>query len=186
VGAAGTVAVVLLWATNAGASGTGIAEALARVDRNLAEPQRLGGELLTDGIVLFAHGHHGLEPIRVRQQRELPRVYTFAFLGVTAAGAVLRLTLSQPTLLDAWPYTRCTRLAQLIYEGSVLPLLGGPFYLTDIIFLSYLALAVLTPCAIFAHARYLFRGGWKRAATSSSASTTLARTKGSGDWRARQ
>ena len=93
----------------------------------------------------------------VRQLRELPFSYTVAFLAITVIGAALRVGLSEPTLLDAWPYTRCTPLARIIYEGPVLPLLGTTHYLTDVIFRSNLVLAILTPCAIFAHARYLFR-----------------------------
>lgn len=154
---AAVAAAVLLWPIGVQASQGGVDDWLVRIDRILAEVQRLGVELASDGLVLFTLGLLFLVPILVRQLRALPRSYTYAFLAFTAVGAVLRLTLSQPTLLDAWPYVRCTRLAQLIYDGPVLKLFGGPFYLTDVIFASNLALAILTPCAIFAHARYLFR-----------------------------
>jgi hypothetical protein len=157
LGAAAIAGAACLWPFGAQAGQTGVNDWLVRIDRILAEIQWRAVELATDGIVLFALGLLFFVPILIRQLRALPRGYTFAFLGVTSIGAVLRLTLSQPTLLDAWPYTRCTQLARLIYDGPVLPLLGGPYYLTDIIFVSNLALAIATPCAIFAHARYLFR-----------------------------
>lgn len=152
---------VLLGAVDARAAatpfGAGFDDWVMRVDGYLAGILRRGGEFLTDGIVLYALGLLFLGAILVRQLRALPRGYTFAFLAITAVGAALRVALSEPTLLDAWPYSRCTPLARLIYEGPVLQLLGGTHYLTDIIFDSNLALAIVTPCAIFAHARYLFR-----------------------------
>lgn len=138
---------------NAPASGG----ALDRVEQFLAEAERLGGAYLADGVVLFAVGLLYFAPILVRQLRALPRGYTLALLAITAAGAALRIFLSQPTLLDAWPYSRLTSVARFIYEGPVLAALGGTYYLTDVLFDSNLLLSILTPCAIFAHARYLFR-----------------------------
>src|SRR5690606_1452127 len=131
--------------------------ALERLERFLAEIEKHGTAILSDGIVLFAVGLMLFVPILVRQLRELPRGYTLGLLAVTIAGAALRVFLSQPTMLDAWPYSRLTPVARLIYEGPVLTALGGTYYLTDILFDSNLVLSILTPCAIFAHARYLFR-----------------------------
>lgn len=135
----------------------GLNDWLARSDSFLEAVWYHGGAYLTDGIVLSVLALLFFVPILVRQLRELHWGYTVALLGITAVCAVLRATLSEPTLLDAWPYSRCTPLAHLIYEGPVLGLFGGPHYLTDIIFNSNLILAIVTPCAIFSHARYLFR-----------------------------
>lgn len=138
-------------------NGPAIGSALDRIEQFLAEAERLGGTYLADGIVLFAVGLLYFVPILVRQLRALPRGYSVALICITAAGAALRILLSQPTLLDAWPYSRLTSVARLIYEGPVLAALGGTYYLTDVLFDSNLLLSILTPCAIFAHARYLFR-----------------------------
>ena len=136
---------------------SGLGANLDRLERFLAEIERSSSAVLTDGIVLFAAGLLFFAPILIRQLREMPRGYTLGLLAVTATGAVLRVLLSQPTMLDAWPYTRLTPVARLIYDGPVLAVSGGTFYLTDVLFDSNLLLSILTPCAIFAHARYLFR-----------------------------
>ncbi len=138
-------------------NGLGLAGTLDRVERWLAEIERHGISLLSDGIVLLGLGLLFFVPILLRQLRELPRLYTVGLFAVTATGAILRWALSQPTMLDAWPYSRLTPIARLIYDGPVLAALGGTYYLTDVLFESNLLLSILTPCAIFAHARYLFR-----------------------------
>lgn len=130
---------------------------LVAIDRFLATVQYRAGEFVTDGLVLFVLGLFFFGSVVVRQLRALPPGYGVAILAITFIGAALRIGLSEPTLLDAWPYTRCTPLARIIYEGPVLSIFGGTHYLTDVIFNSTLVLAILTPCAIFAHARYLFR-----------------------------
>ena len=136
---------------------SGLVGALDRLERFLAEVERHGSAILTDGIVLVAVGLLLFVPILVRQRREIPRGYALGLLAVTAVGAALRIFLSEPTMLDAWPYSRITPFTRLIYDGPVLAALGGTYYLTDVLFDSNLVLSILTPCAIFAHARYLFR-----------------------------
>ena len=96
-----------------------------------------------------------------RVLRAEARNVALALVALIAIGAALRMMLSRETIMNVWPYTREVPLARLVFEGVVLQAVSRAlhlrFYLTDVIFKTTAVLAILTPLAFFAHARYVLR-----------------------------
>lgn len=122
-----------------------------------AARRALDGAVLSLALVAF------LVAAARRHTREGPRHLGAALLGVSALGLALRLWLSREAPMNAWPYSRVVPLAGAIYAGPALAWLSRALHLrvslVDLIFRVDLALAVLTPAALFAHARAVLRDG---------------------------
>lgn len=117
--------------------------------------------LLRDGVLLF-FGGLTLTLLHLRRTlRNEPRSTWLWLLGLLVLGATLRLTLARETAMNVWPYNREVPLARLAFDGVVLPAVSAAFnlrfYLTDVIFKATTLLAIVTPLAFFAHARYVLR-----------------------------
>ena len=111
---------------------------------------------LRDGLVFLGFVTLTLLGLTVHVLRECPRWTRWGLLGVVLLGAVLRLSLSPEVGLDPWSYSRVIPSAGRIYHGPGLALLHPePAWLTETITTSTLAYALLTPLAVFVHARYL-------------------------------
>lgn len=140
-------------------------------------PQHFGSlgnvvvSMFTDGLVIvliamvlvFAHLRRVL--------RQVPRWVPWALLGLVVVGAALRYALSPETVMNAWPYTRTPPLVKAILGGVVMQTLsarmGWVIHLTDAIHLIDFLIAVVTPVAFFAHARFAL-DGWKPALFASA------------------
>jgi hypothetical protein len=114
-----------------------------------------------DGVLIFFAALLLLSlHLRSVLRREAPRI-AYALLAIVLVGAVLRLAIARETAMNVWPYQRIVPLARATFEGSVLPwatrALHLRVYLTDVIFKATLVLAIVTPLAFFAHARYVLR-----------------------------
>ncbi|MCB9566962.1 MAG: hypothetical protein H6710_07090 [Myxococcales bacterium] len=113
-----------------------------------------------DGLLLLAGLVALLIAAVARGLRGLGGRVALGLALVTLIGAGLRVALAPVVGLTAWPYTRVPWLAERIFEGPLLALAHpGPVWLSDVITSSTLALAILGPLAIFAHARHLLGEG---------------------------
>jgi len=123
--------------------------------------RRIFRGLSGDGIVLFLGGLIFVLAHLKRALRDDPPWMATALLGLMVAGAALRAILPQENLMEAWPYERLAPLAGRIFNGPVLRWLnevaGGGLYLTDVLFASNYALAMVMPLVMYAHARYVLR-----------------------------
>jgi len=93
--------------------------------------------------------------------REAPAWVGPALIATCFLGLVLRMAISRDAIMTAWPYSRMVPLASAIAHGPVFKAIasfsGTPIYITDLIFNTNFALAVLTPLAVFTHANALFK-----------------------------
>ncbi|MEZ4390537.1 MAG: hypothetical protein R3A48_05530 [Polyangiales bacterium] len=125
------------------------------VPRGAAARAALDGALLSAALLAFL-----LAALR-RHTRDGPRWLLPAALGVAALGLGLRLALSPQAPMNAWPYSRVVPLAGAIYSGGALGAASRAMRfevsLVDLIFSVDLALAALTPAALFVHARAMLR-----------------------------
>ena len=116
---------------------------------------------LTDGIVLLVALTALTFVLVWRELRGQPRWMAWSIVVVFVVGLALRLVISIDTALDVWPYSRLLPLARLTFEGPALAWVsrarGLTLPLTDVVFATNLAVAVLTPLAMFTHARPLLR-----------------------------
>jgi len=92
--------------------------------------------------------------------REAPRSTRLALLGLVVGAALLRVALSPNVALAPWPFSRQLISARMIFEGPALAELEaaldlGPIYFSDVVTTSNLAYAMLTPLAVYVHARNL-------------------------------
>jgi hypothetical protein len=109
-----------------------------------------------DGLVFLAFVTLTLLALVAYVLRECPRWIRWTLPVVVLLGALLRLWVSPEVGLDPWSYTRLIHPAGRIYHGPALAVLHPePVWLTETIMTSTLAYAVLTPLAVFVHARYL-------------------------------
>lgn len=117
--------------------------------------------LLRDGVILFCAASVFLALHLRRVLREEARLVTVSLFALAFAGAALRLAISQEAAMNVWPYERVVPLARSMFEGPVLPALAAALrvrvYLTDLIFKTTAVIAIVTPFAFFAHARYVLR-----------------------------
>ncbi len=111
---------------------------------------------LRDGLVFLGFVTLTLLGLTAYVLRECPRWIRWGLPGVVLLGAGLRVLLSPEVGLDPWSYSRLILPAGRIYHGPALALLHpDSVWLTETITTSTLAYAVLTPLAVFVHARYL-------------------------------
>jgi hypothetical protein len=109
-----------------------------------------------DGLVFLAFVTLTLLGLVTYVLRECPSWIRVALAAAVLLGALLRLWVSPEVGLDPWSYTRLIQPAGRIYHGPALALLHPePVWLTETIVTSTLVYAVLTPLAVFVHARYL-------------------------------
>ncbi|MEZ4268920.1 MAG: hypothetical protein R3F39_21395 [Myxococcota bacterium] len=115
--------------------------------------------LATDGLLLALLALALLLAVTTRALRDAPRRATWALLAIVLVGAALRLALAPDAPMTAWPMRRLVPLARSAWEGPLLAALSRALDLTipldRLNHLTTLALAVLTPVALFAHARHL-------------------------------
>lgn len=120
--------------------------------------------LATDGLLLAILALALLLAVTARALRDAPSNATSAratwtLLAIVAIGAALRLALAPDAPMTAWPMRRLVPLARSAWEGPLLPALSRALDLTISLdrlnHYTTLALAILTPVALFAHARHL-------------------------------
>jgi len=128
----------------------------------LDEPHRLPRNVmlvLGDGIVTTLLLIGVVAALTARRLRGSPPRVWWALAGLLAAGAFLRVTLSQPTVMTAWPYVRFYDLARFVYTGPVLSFLtwstGTTVTLVDTLHATTLVMGILGPWAVFLHAHHL-------------------------------
>lgn len=136
------------------------------VPLKLAHIRSRVARLMGDGLLHFAVALL-LTLVHLRRVlRQAPRWVPWALLGLVGVGAALRYALSPETVMNAWPYARTPPLVRAMMDGEVLPALaaanGLVIHLTDAIHLVDFVIAVVTPVAFFAHARFAL-DGWKPA-----------------------
>ena len=77
-------------------------------------------------------------------------------LAITVVGGLLRGVLSPQVNMAPWPYSRVVAPARMLLDSpSFLGLWGDPLSVEDTIFTSVFVFSLLTPGAIYMHARYL-------------------------------
>jgi hypothetical protein len=109
-----------------------------------------------DGLVFLGFVTLTLLGLVAYVLRECPKWIRWALPVVVVVGALLRVLVSPEMGLDPWSYTRLILPAGRIYHGPALAVLHPePVWLTETILTSTLVYAVLTPLAVFVHARYL-------------------------------
>jgi hypothetical protein len=114
-----------------------------------------------DGVLLFTAALAFVVLHLRRVLRQEPVWIAWSLAALVAIGGLLRVAIARETAMNVWPYEREVPLARAAYEGVVLPRLCASLslqlYLTDVIFVTSLIIAVVTPLAFFAHARYVLR-----------------------------
>jgi hypothetical protein len=117
--------------------------------------------VLRDGVLLFVSACVLMWLHLRRVLSSESRRIALGLVAIVVIGGVLRLTISRETVMNVWPYNREVPLAHLAFHGFLLPAITAALktrvYLTDIIFKTTLVLAIVTPFAFFAHARYVLR-----------------------------
>nr|AYM54413.1 hypothetical protein [Phaselicystis flava] len=108
-----------------------------------------------DGCLFIAAALVYLAVVLRRQLATTPTSERAALAGVVALGAALRLGLSPIAPMEAWPYGRTSDLGRWVEGSRSLAELGWRFYITDVFFATNTLIAILTPLAVYAHARYL-------------------------------
>jgi hypothetical protein len=113
------------------------------------------GSIILIGAIVFLALH-----LR-RVLADLPRWVSLALLGLFCAGLGLRLLMSLPTIMNAFPYRRVVPLARLVASHRATSWLlddtGAEIYLTEVIFKTDVLVAAVTPVVLFAHARYVLK-----------------------------
>lgn len=99
--------------------------------------------------------------LAVRLLRDAPRWMRWALPAIVLAGIAVRLDLSPPSLLGAWPWSRVWPNVRAVFEGPVLgswaAMSGKTFFLTDVMMWTNFAYAAVMPLILFSHATYLLR-----------------------------
>lgn len=109
-----------------------------------------------DGLVFLGFVTLTLLGLVAYVLRDCPTWIRWTLLGAVLLGVLLRVLVSPEVGLDPWSYSRLILPAGRIYHGPALAVLHPePAWLTETITTSTLAYAVLTPLAVFVHARYL-------------------------------
>lgn len=112
-----------------------------------------------DGVLQLLFGLLLLCVVLWRQLSDAPKWVLPSLVGVVLLGALVRWILPVESLMTAWPYERVPPLVDAMWKGRLLPwftsISGWSIGLQDLIFETNFLLAVLTPLAVFAHARYL-------------------------------
>jgi hypothetical protein len=109
-----------------------------------------------DGLVFLGFVTLTLLGLVAYVLRDCPVWIRWTLPVVVLLGALLRLLVSPEVGLDPWSYSRLILPAGRIFHGPGFAVLHPePAWLTETITTSTLAYAMLTPLAVFVHARYL-------------------------------
>lgn len=96
-----------------------------------------------------------------RLLRDAPRWMRWALPAIVVAGIVVRLEVSPPALLGAWPWSRVWPNVRAVFEGPALgwyaATSGKTIFLTDVMMWTNFAYAAVMPLILFSHATYLLR-----------------------------
>ena len=115
--------------------------------------------VLQDGVTMLILVTGALAVLTARRLRGRPPRTAWFLLGILVAGAVLRVFLSEPTMMTAWPYSRLHAPAGAVYYGPVLSFItwstGATVSMVDVLHGTTLILGILGPWAVFLHAHYL-------------------------------
>lgn len=99
--------------------------------------------------------------LAVRLLRDAPRWMRWALPAIVLAGIVVRLDVSPPALLGAWPWSRVWPNVRAVFDGPALGLWaassGQTIFLTDVMMWTNFAYAAVMPLILFSHATYLIR-----------------------------
>lgn len=99
--------------------------------------------------------------LAIRLLRESPKWIRFALPMTVLAGMAIRLLLSPPAFLGAWPWSRLWSNIRTVFDGPVLHewavQSGKTFFLTDVMMWTNFAYAAAMPLILFSHATYLLR-----------------------------
>lgn len=116
---------------------------------------------LTDGILLLLAAVVFVLLHLRRVLRDEPAWVWKVLAGLVVVGALLRLNLSVPTVMNAWPFTRVPPVARGAMGGVVLRTLSTmfdvDFYTFDVIHTLDLTIAIISPIVFFAHARFVMK-----------------------------
>ena len=127
--------------------------------------------ILQDGVTMLILTTGALVVLTARRLRDSPPRTAWFLLGILVVGAVLRVFLSEPTLMTAWPYARFHAPAQAVYLGPVLAFItwstGATVSMVDVLHSTTLVFGILGPWAVFLHAHHL--SGDDRAALAAAA-----------------
>ena len=128
----------------------------------LDEPSRIPRDfmlVLQDGVVTLILIAGALAVFTARRLRDRPPWVGWFLLGILVVGAALRVLLSEPLLMTAWPYARFHTIARAVYTGPVLSYLtwstGATVSMTGVLHTTTLVLGILAPWAVFLHAHHL-------------------------------
>lgn len=129
-----------------------------------------------DGALLAALALAFLVASLRRHLRDAPRLAAVGLGLIGALGLALRLAIPVETMMNAVAYSRVVPLAESLYASTTLQLVvrarGRPISLVDLIFTVDLAMAALTPLALFAHARAVLRD-WRASLVAALLLATL-------------
>lgn len=116
---------------------------------------------ITDGGTLVLFLLLALAMALARALRDEGRNVRLALAGIVVAGALYRVVISVPTTMDVWPYSRLLTVPHLVYRSLALAWVSARFglriHLNELVHAYTLCAALLTPLAVFVHARALLR-----------------------------
>ena len=114
---------------------------------------------LGDGIITILLIIGALAVLTLRRLRDLPPRVGWSLAAILVVGALLRVLLSEPTVMTAWPYVRYYDLARYVYEGPCLSFItwatGTTVRSVDTLHAVTLVMGILGPWAVFLHAHHL-------------------------------
>jgi hypothetical protein len=92
---------------------------------------------------------------------DAPRWMAAALFSIVALGVLLRLALSPPVFLGAWPWSRMYPHIRAVVDGpgivQLSSLAGHPFWVTDVMMWTNFAYAAVMPLVLFSHGTFLLR-----------------------------
>jgi len=146
-----------------GAVSAGVLLLLAQLHHSVTEhlPTWLRGIAmwLSDGVLLSCLAAVLLVVLVRHLLRDEPASIGWLLVLAIVVGAILRLALAPYTTLGAWPYNRNHAPFRLIWNSTSLQAAvtatGSVVSRTDVALNLTMCFAIVTPLAIFAHARYL-------------------------------
>jgi hypothetical protein len=99
--------------------------------------------------------------LAVRLLRESPKWIRIALPTTVLLGIAVRLLLSPPAFLGAWPWSRLWSNIRTVFDGPVFHAWvmrsGQTYFLTDVMMWTNFAYAAAMPLILFSHATYLLR-----------------------------
>jgi len=99
--------------------------------------------------------------LAVRLLRDSPKWIRITLPSTILLGIALRLMLSPPALLGAWPWSRLWLNIRTVFDGPIfhewVMRSGQTYFLTDVMMWTNFAYAAAMPLILFSHATYLLR-----------------------------